>query len=143
MSRSKPSRVTRIVSVPTSDDVHVDTAVVGVDASDAVTEPPVAPVAEEVAVQLTEPAEEHVEKKATKDEPKKVTAKAARRAKTCDKCIARREREREYARIARSKSRSLKETKKAAAAAEPAPPVPATTPEAEGVVEGRLNGGLD
>jgi hypothetical protein len=53
---------------------------------------------------------------------KKVGPKAARRAKTCEKCLQRREREREYARSARTKARALKDTKAAAAA-------PSTTPE--------------
>jgi hypothetical protein len=56
---------------------------------------------------------------------KKVGPKAARRAKTCDKCVQRRQREREYARIARSKSRSLTDAKVAAALAA----TPSTTPE--------------
>lgn len=154
MPRFKPSVATKTATVPTSSDVQVDTVVMASDA--VVTQPPLVEVAEVAQVaqvaqvaEVTQAAEtaqateaeaqatDAVEKKATK-ESKKVTPKAARRAKTCEKCIARRDREREYARIARSKSRSLKDAKKAAASEA----VPATTPEAA-EVEGRLNGGMD
>jgi len=108
MPRSKKSVATKRVDQPTSDDavatvpaIDADAVVVDVDAC--------------VADGLDAPD-------AVKDETKKVGPKAARRAKTCEKCVQRRDREREYARIARAKSRSLKDAKKDASVA------PATTP---------------
>jgi hypothetical protein len=84
MPRIKMSNPIQIVSVSPSDDTTVPVSDV-VDGA--------------VAAGLTDDA-------TTKT--KKVTVKAARRAKTCERCLERREREREYARIARARARALK-----------------------------------
>jgi len=123
MPRSKKSNATKLASVVTSDDAPV-AVVVPDDAG-------LADVAKTLTFE-TMPAEASLTLDAATGEAheavkpqKKVSPKAARRAKTCDKCVQRREREREYARIARSKSRSLKNAKVAAAL----DAAPSTTPE--------------
>jgi hypothetical protein len=125
MPRSKKSNATKHASVVTSDDAPV-AVVVPDDAG-------LADVAKTLTFTFeTMPAEASLTLDAATGEArevvkseKKVSPKAARRAKTCDKCVQRREREREYARIARSKSRSLKDAKVAAAL----DAAPSTTPE--------------
>lgn len=113
MPRAKKIVPTRHTPEPTSDDVPV--SVVPEDSvGEATTMPPVADAPEAVV-------DGQVAAEAPKSE-KKVGPKAARRAKTCEKCLQRREREREYARSARVKARALKDAKAAAAA-------PSTTPE--------------
>lgn len=111
MPRTKKNNPTRYTPEPTSDDVPVSVATEE-SVGEVATMPPVADAPEVVVDGQVAP--ETVKEK-------KVGPKAARRAKTCEKCLQRREREREYARAARLKSRAAKEAKSAAAAS--------TTPE--------------
>lgn len=59
------------------------------------------------------------------------SAKASRRAKTCERCDERRKREREYARVSRERARIARLEKKDEAATEPEKA--ADKPEAEGM----------
>ena len=125
MPRVKKSVATKRASETMSDDAQVALAdAVGpADAAATLT----------VEAQSADPAQAVVAGEAgdAVKSQKKVGPKAARRAKTCEKCLQRREREREYARIARSKSRSLKEAKKDAAGAVATPPEDVPTVPAE------------
>lgn len=116
MPRTKKNNPTRYTPEPTSDDVPVSVTTEE-SVGEVVTMPPVADAPEVVVDGQVAP--ETVKEK-------KVGPKAARRAKTCEKCLQRREREREYARAARLKSRAAKEAKSAAAVSAAAA---STTPE--------------
>ena len=114
MPRVKNNNPTRHTPESMSDDAPVS-VVTEETVGDVATIPPVADTAEVAADgQVTAGTTE------TQKPEKKVGPKAARRAKTCEKCLARREREREYARAARLKSRALKDAKLAATST-PAP----------------------
>jgi len=118
MPRSKKNIAIKRVVEPTSDDAPLTVPVIDVDAGDV-----------DVSV-MPCMVDGEADTQSAKDEPKKVGPKAARRAKTCEKCVQRRDREREYARIARSKSRSMKDAKKDATVAPSSTHVEITDPSA-------------